>query len=121
MYYQEQMAALKEYQWYMENLRFKAYDSDNYRMLPFQKGALLTTQAVIHLQHDLATIHSQPMLLTGWTTQDYLELTFGEIRRLGSGFNLHPTTLDYLQRKEQPLIAIAMHNDGLMVLLVNVV
>ena len=101
MYYDEQMQALKEYQYYMENIRFRAHDKDNFAMITFQKGALYTIQAARHLQHDLATIYNQPLLLTAWTTQDYLERIFGIIRGLGGGFNLHPTDLQYHQRLGQ--------------------
>ena len=99
------MAALEEYKWYLTRLRFKAIDGDKFVMIPFQKGALITIEATIKLFDDLCTIYGQPLLLTAWITQDYLELTFGKIRGLGGGFNLHPTTLGYHHRKEQHLIA----------------
>ena len=105
MYLQEQLAALKEYQWYMENLRFKAYNSNTFSMLPFQRGALLLILAVRHLIHDMATKYNQPLLLTGWLSQDDLERFYGIVRGVGGGFNLHPTELEFFQRKEQQLIA----------------
>ena len=100
MYLQEQMAALKEYQWYMENLRFKAYKSNTFSMLPFQRGVILMIIAISHLIYDLAKKYNVHMILTGWLTQDDLERLYGILRGLGGGFNLHPTELEYLQRKE---------------------
>ena len=107
MFLDEQLSALNEYFWYMERLRFRDPINDkNFRKIQFQSAALLTISAIKMLQSDLASKFNQPQLLTHWTTQDYLELTFGIIRGLGGGFCLHPTTLQFRQRTEQQLICI---------------
>ena len=103
MFLDEQVTALLEYKWYMERLRFKGPKDKHFKKIQFQSAALLSIPAIIQLQFDLATRFNQPQLLTAWTTQDYLELTFGKIRGLGGGFCLHPTTLQYRQRTEQQL------------------
>ena len=104
-YYDEQIDALEKYKWYLKRLRFKG-KGDKFVTIPFQKGAIISIEAIRMLHKFLEEVFGQPLLLTAWTTQDYLELTFGKIRGLGGGYNLHPSTLGYHQRTEQHLIAI---------------
>ena len=110
MNYNEQMQALNDYAYYLENMRFRAHDKDKFCMIPFQHGALLLIKCIQHIHHDLETIYNQPLLLTAWLTQDYLERIFGILRGLGGGFNLHPTTLQYFQRLGQWVKQLCLKN-----------
>ena len=77
MYLEEQLLALNRYKMYLEQMRFKLKPkegstrktSEAWRVLPFQKGALISISATICLQRDLNLCYNVPYFLTEWCTQ----------------------------------------------------
>ena len=77
MHLELQLEALNRYKMYLELMRFKLKPkegskrktSEAWRVLPFQKGALISISATILLQRDLKTCYNVPYILTEWCTQ----------------------------------------------------
>ena len=107
MFKEEQIEALEEAKTYLQEMRFKAPVrskkklekgiENKFEMKIFQKGHLITINAIILLQGELDILFQVPILKTYLTTQDELERLFSIIRGLGS-HSQHPTPLQYLQR-----------------------
>ena len=80
MFLPEQLEALNEAKTYLQDMRFKApvrsekklamgITENKYEMKKFQKGHLITINAMIQLQEELKTIFNVPIFLTYLTTQ----------------------------------------------------
>ena len=107
MYENEQFEALEKAKSYFAKMRFQAPPTDEMKkegkvhkfgIKPFQTGALITISAMKQLHMLLKEEFQIPTLMTYYLSQDELERKFGEIRRLGSQFNSHPSALEYEQR-----------------------
>ena len=72
----EQLEALETFRTYFETMRFKLKNGNNYRILPFQHGMLITVSAVISLLNELKSRYNVFEFLTERTTQE--SFTFSE-------------------------------------------
>ena len=102
MHLDEQVAALNAAKEYFTKMRYLCKGDDaKWAIKPFQHGFMITINATIMLQRDLAIRFGVAHILTGPLSQDELERKFGEIRGLGGGFCLHPSAKEYLERLSQ--------------------
>ena len=87
IFFQEQIALLKELHWYMENIEF---DTLNW----FQYGIIVTLRSIIELQLYMKEKLGLPYLLTAHVDQDYHEGFNGQMRGSdGRGGVRNPTHL----------------------------
>ena len=126
MFLDLQLAALNKAKPLFTNMKYLCPgENAKWAMKPFQHGFMLTINATIFMQWDLARPTNPtripprpiiPQILTGPLSQDELERNFGQVREVGGGHNAHPSSLEYLQRLAQLIKIMLLENQAFNVI-----
>ena len=118
MFYDQQIEALNLARWYLREMRFKAKKLKSFGFKVWQRGLLITIEAIIQLHLFLKTLCGEPYLLPYFCSQDELEQFFSVLRGLGDFHTLHPSALQFFQRLGEVIIHtipthLSTHTPGL--------
>lgn len=103
-YFDDQKQVLQEMKTEISNLRIRGRN----RMLPFQKGILVSISSIFGLYEDLNVI-GVSYILTTRLTQDALESLFSQIRGIGVFYD-HPSPSEFINRLKHILLANKLPN-----------